>query len=348
MSPSDFLDAFLNALPPKNVRLAAARGLAPLPSGKMFELLVHLTEDPEADVASQAAQTLASWPEEEVLIAVQASGCSSRVLEYYADSDSSQRVLEAIILNSATPARLIELLASKVSGALLESILYNRIRILESPAILDRLRQNPAATPEIQRLVQEIETEFFGEKRKDYSLEEPASAIRSDAETCGAEPELSMEDLSLEGLPLDPEARDSALAERLGKMSVRQKIRMALMGTREARGILIRDPNKEVAHSVLRSPKLTEHEVQAFAALRSVSEDVLREIGSNRGWTRNYAVVHSLVRNPKTPSLISQRLLSHLHSKDLTNLSRDHSVPDLVRRNAQRTLSRRLPDRALQ
>jgi hypothetical protein len=60
---------------------------------------------------------------------------------------------------------------------------------------------------------------------------------------------------------------------------------------------------------------------------------------------RSYTVVHNLVRNPKTPPLISQRLITRLLSKDLSALGRDRSVPEAVRRNAQRTLNQRSPAR---
>jgi hypothetical protein len=92
---------------------------------------------------------------------------------------------------------------------------------------------------------------------------------------------------------------------------------------------------------VLQSPKLTETEIESFAAMRNVAEEILREIGNNRAWIRSYAVIQNLVRNPKTPPLISQRLLFRLGSRDLSLLSRDRSLPEAVRRNAERSLSQR-------
>jgi len=51
-------------------------------------------------------------------------------------------------------------------------------------------------------------------------------------------------------------------------------------------------------------------EVESYAAMRNVSEEILRQIGSNRELCKSYGVVHTLVRNPKTPPMISQRFLS--------------------------------------
>jgi hypothetical protein len=125
-------------------------------------------------------------------------------------------------------------------------------------------------------------------------------------------------------------------------MTVRQKIRHAMMGTREVRSILVRDTNKEVARAVLQSPKLTESEVEGFSAMRNVADEVLRDIGNSRNWTRSYNVVHNLVRNPKTPPMVSQRLMIRLQNKDLHLITRDRGISEVVRRTAQRTLNQRL------
>ena len=62
-----------------------------------------------------------------------------------------------------------------------------------------------------------------------------------------------------------------AIVQRLSLMNVTQKVKTAMRGSREERGILIRDPNKLVGVAVLSSPKLTESEVEAFAKMASVS-----------------------------------------------------------------------------
>ena len=47
------------------------------------------------------------------------------------------------------------------------------------------------------------------------------------------------------------------------------------------RAILIRDSNKMIAAAVLSSPKLSEPEVEGFARMASISDEILRIIGSN-------------------------------------------------------------------
>jgi hypothetical protein len=341
MAPSAFLQSFLQGTAPKNLRVIAAQGLAPIPPSEMIRLLVHLSADPEPGIASQAAATLGGWTEAETLTELRTRDCSAEVLEHFAGTSSSAAVQEAIILNPASTGEVVGALAARVPPQLMETILYNRARLLESPEIITGIKRNPSITKQIQVLVQEIESEFFTSKKTEYVVETLQEAASAAQETLAIEEALSPEEFFLEGLPTDPEEREAALFKRIGSMTVPQKLRLALIGTREARSILIRDVNRDVARNVLQSPKLTDAEVESFAAMRNVSDEVLRQIGVSREFTKSYGVVHNLAKNPRTPAFISQHLLGRLHNKDLALIARDRGVPELVRRNAQRTLGTR-------
>ncbi len=343
MAKTDLLRSLRDGSAAREVRLAAARGLAPLSPGESLDVLVCLAADPDRLVASQARATLKTIPADELIPQLQQRECGVRTLEYFAGADYPEKVLEAIVLNPGTPAAAIANVASTASAPLLETILYNRARLIEFPEIIRKAKENPRLSADARRTIQEIESEFFRRGESSYSVGEAAAP----AVPAGLEPaeEAAPEDISLEGLPLDPEERDIALQQRLGRMTARQKIWQALMGTREVRAVLIRDPDKAVCRTVLQSPKLSDSEIEAFAAMRSVSEDILREIGNSREWTRSYAVVHNLVKNPKTPPSISQRMLFRLQSKDLMILAKDRAVPEVVRRNAQNTLKQRSDSR---
>ena len=86
-----------------------------------------------------------------------------------------------------------------------------------------------------------------------------------------------------------------------------------------------------VSAAVLSSPKLTENEIESFARMANVGEEVLRVIGSNRTWVKNYSVAANLVRNPKTPIAMSLTLMHRLHEKDVKTLSTDRNVPEPIR-----------------
>lgn len=135
------------------------------------------------------------------------------------------------------------------------------------------------------------------------------------------------------------EEERASVVQRLAGMSVPEKVKAAMKGTREMRAILIRDPNKLVALAVLSCPKVTDSEIESFARMGTVSEDVLRTIGQTRAWVKNYNVVSALVRNPKTPVALSLTLLGRLNDADVRRVSIDRNVPEALRIAARRRVA---------
>jgi hypothetical protein len=130
-----------------------------------------------------------------------------------------------------------------------------------------------------------------------------------------------------------PPPEDGADAETklVASLPITDKMKLAMKGTREQRGQLIRDSNRMVAAAVLSSPKLTEAEVEAFTKMGNVSDEVLRIIGMNRTWLKNYSIVLGLVKNPKTPPAISMQLLHRLSERDVKMIAVDRNVPEALR-----------------
>ncbi len=124
----------------------------------------------------------------------------------------------------------------------------------------------------------------------------------------------------------------------LTSLSVPQRLKIALKGTREQRSVLVRDPNRMVSAAVLSSPKLTDMEIESFARMGNVSEDVLRTIGMSRAWTQNYCVCAALIRNAKTPLAISMSLLPRLNDRDIKILVTDRNVPEGLRLAARKAV----------
>jgi hypothetical protein len=352
MIPDNLRQSLLSGNAPRNMRMLIARGMAPLPAGEMLDLLICLINDSDIEISLQAKKSIEDWDENEILSQLQQKDCPTSVLEYFSSCKYPESFLQSIIENSSSSGEIIASLAASAPPRLLETILDNRTRILEFPQILERIHSNPFVTLEVLRLAKEIEDAFLGSKRKEYAIEpsvkqelensqelQHRSEFESEIELLISEPPL--EDLALEGLPIEGSDRETAITNRLSSMPAREKIQYALFGSREIRAMLVRDTNKEIARAVLRSPKLRENEVESFAAMRNVAEDVLREIGNSREWIKGYAIVHTLIKNPKTPPAISQRLMFRLRTQDLTLMTRDRSISDMVRHNATRLLKQR-------
>jgi hypothetical protein len=119
-------------------------------------------------------------------------------------------------------------------------------------------------------------------------------------------------------------------------MSIPEKIHAAVRGTAEERAILIRDPSRLVATTVLKSAKVSDREIENFANLRNVHDEVLRVIGNHREWTKSYGIVLALARNPRTPTGISLTMLNRLGIRDLKIMGQDKNIPEVIRRSAKR------------
>lgn len=134
-----------------------------------------------------------------------------------------------------------------------------------------------------------------------------------------------------------------SLIRKIMFMTVKDRVKLAMKGDREARGILIRDSNKVVATGVIHNPRITDHEIENIAAMRAVSDEVLRIIGNNRQWARSYPIIHNLARNPRTPMATAVQILTRIRTKDLKSIALNRNVSEAVRRQAYRLSEMRGP-----
>src|SRR4030042_4668150 len=97
------------------------------------------------------------------------------------------------------------------------------------------------------------------------------------------------------------DAQRQNLYQKILKMTIPQKIRLAILGNREARNILVVDRNKVLPMAVMRSPRLTENDILVYAQHRNLPNYIYKYIAHNKKWIKNYPVKLALVNNPKTP-----------------------------------------------
>lgn len=127
-----------------------------------------------------------------------------------------------------------------------------------------------------------------------------------------------------------------SMINRIMKMGVKDRVKLGMKGDREARNILIRDPNRLVSSAVVNNPRITEQEIEMIAAMRSIPEELLRQIAANRQWSKSYNIMHSLAKNPRTPLANVMTIMNRLQLRDLAALTKNRNVSDAVRRQAQR------------
>jgi len=391
------VQSIISGKAPASARMAAARGMLPLPQAELLELLVHLRAEKDAAIASTAQATLDSQNGDDLLSVARSNEVAPAVLGYLASlTNVDRRIHETIVAHKNAPEEAIALLSrTTTDSSLLDSIALNQQRLIRSPQIIDAILANPARSPEAERRVKETQREFF---EKERGARQIADELRARGDTAAAEFFESAE-LSTVGGALsvddawviaghievsDADIDDSWLARefieemmvetaeqtatnaqavinaerveagelsperislirRIMFMTVKDRVKLALKGDREARGILVRDSNKIVATAVIHNPRLTDHEVEGIAAMRTVSDEVLRLVGRNRAWARSYPIIHNLARNPRTPLATAIQILPRIRSRDLQSISQNRNVSEAVRRQAYRLSEMRAP-----
>ncbi|MEE9606856.1 MAG: hypothetical protein V3U03_03895 [Myxococcota bacterium] len=335
---------------PLEARLMAAGGALPLPPVELATVLFALMHDPEAEVKAKARESLESLPES-VCAVVLSGAAHPAVLSHLARAfEKDEARLEKLALNPATDDATVAFLATTHFRRVIDIVSNNQERLLRYPEIVEALGSNPlTGRSTIDRILSFLDVERGGvdvdvpAAPEQVSEADAAAALRA---VLGDEfgelaSSLTVESTE-EGEPSEEdEARSKSLYAIIQKMTVFQKIKLARLGNREARGLLVRDRNKIIAVAAVSSPKVTETEIVAFAQSRSVSDDILRIISRNRDWTRNYQVKFALATNPKSPQATAMKFVNYLQERDLYQIMRSRDVPGAVSAHARRILMKK-------
>lgn len=357
---------------PVPLRMMAAKGLVPLAPSDLVGALFLLTFDPEASIREVAHKSAAGLPDRILSSALRDEGVKPPVLGWLLGLFGAQEpYAEMLILNALTPDEAVASLAATCSHKTAEIIGQNQLRLLRFDGILRGLAQNPNAEgalldgvcdfavrngvlmadlpqmraarvrlfgPEAAAAPPEDPGPTAEELMRDFEAAEEAARSGGAGASGGAAAE------SAAGGADGGAASDGkrlTLSQRLMKMSVSEKIKLATKGNKEARSALFRDSNKLVLVATIRSPRITDGEVLTQASNKAANDEVLRVIFNNREWLRQYPIRLALVRNPKVPQAISMRLMNQLHEADVKNLARDKNVPGSIQALAKKATEKK-------
>ncbi len=134
---------------------------------------------------------------------------------------------------------------------------------------------------------------------------------------------------------------EDSLLKQIKEMTIPQKIKLALFGNQTARTILLRDSNRIIPMFVLDNPKITDNEIVEISKNNQLDEQILRSIGNNLQWMKSYQIKFNLVCNAKTPLDISLRWLKFIKDKDLRQLARSKSVPQVIASQARKMVEQK-------
>ncbi len=321
----------------------AARGALPLPAPDLAAVLFALMHDADAEVKSTARDSLENLPEG-VTHSVLIGDTNPAVLAFFCHRfEGNEDALEKIALNAATSDATIALLAASPHKKIIDIVSGNQERMLRDHDIVEALGSNPlTGRSELERILSFIDAPTDLDDHRDPSTpisdDEAEAALRAvlgDSMGHYAGQFVTESDMN------DEPDSSGGIYQLVQKMSVFQRIKLARLGNKEARSLLVRDRNKLVSLAVVMSPKITESEIVSIAQSRNVTDEVLRVIARGRDWTKNYQVKLALSTNPKCPLPVAMQFVNYLQDKDLRMLVRSRDVSQGISTHARRILMKK-------
>jgi len=353
---------------PEKMRMMAANGMLPLSPEQNVLLLYALSFDPSQQIQQAAKMSVTDLPPE-ILAPVLTSTEEVGLLDWIADERSDNaEILENVVTNRNAHERTIARVARRGDAKMVEIVATNQVRLLESPIIIEQMYLNPnARVATVDRIIdlaqrngvklkgipglneamesgqdlfsgatdadsfeRLLQNETHKAAKEDEENEKLEQMSRSERERWEEENDLNEEEL--ERKPLHAQ---------ISNMSIAQKIWLAMVGSREAVHILVRDPNKLVHMAAVKSPRVKYPDAARWAKNKSMPDGVINYIANNRDWTQSYECKLNLVNNPKTPLSEVLSLMNHLRSNDLKQLMRSRNVPMQVVRQAKNLYKKR-------
>lgn len=358
-------------------RLSIAKGLLPLERDELLDALCCLRQDGEEEVRGAAQDSLFEFRPDELAKLGRAGDFRPETFSFIARAlKSREELIETLLSNPALPATVVRQIATDGGERLGDVIIINQQRLINDPELFIALLKNPRTGRNAIRLLYELREQFM-KKRTDLdplfrerlgvdALISQSASAQSAAPAVAApvaspveeDPLEEVDDLDAElpdadgaedgepeevdaDAPLVDETSDEFLSAyaKILTMNVPEKIKTALLGTREDRSILIRDTTKLVCEAVLESPKLTPDEIRGFVRLKSLSENLVRKIAMNKDWMKDAVVMMAVVKHPRTPNALMTGLLVRVPEKPLYKLAKDKEVSEIVRRTVRRYIT---------
>jgi hypothetical protein len=301
---------------PRERKLAVCSTGAHLSPVDRLEILVVLIHDQDEMIATRAQEALFTDSPDIFLQAILRENPLQALFAYAGKNFSANpAIVDAMIANRNCEGAHLAPLVSHLTAAQVHALVSELDRISACPALLAALERSPHLTADHKNTLHELRSSAV--PGNDPNVAEAAAEVEPDPH------------------------RRKTLLQQIAQMTVSQRVQFAMKGGSDARRTLIRDANKVVQRAVLQSPRLTDQEVESFASMTSLTDEILRLIAGNRVFRKNYVVVRNLMNNPKTPLDVTLHMLPMLNVMDLKKLSMNKNVPETLRTTAAKLLRTR-------
>jgi hypothetical protein len=296
-------------------KLAVCTSGVKLSPPDLAEILSVLALDSDELISTRAQESILALPIENFVEALNRQQALEPLFEFAAKNLAAKPgVADALIKNKNCAAAHLVPLVQHLSALGVQALMDELERVSDSRELAEALEKSSSITLEQKSQLNELLSDAMPDM-------EALTEALADAEP-------------------DNERRKTLL-QQISTMTVSQRVKFAMKGGSEARRTLIRDTNKVVQRAVLQSPRLTDQEVEAFASMTNLTDEILRMIGKNRNFRKNYNVIRNLLNNGKAPLDCSLGLLPMLNPPDLKKLGMNKNIPETLRATAVKLMRQR-------
>lgn len=117
----------------------------------------------------------------------------------------------------------------------------------------------------------------------------------------------------------------------------------ALVASGDELTALLHHPDAEVLLALLDNPSLEETQLCMVLERKNLPGEILEEVARRKPLLKSYRVKKALAFHPRTPRLVTLRLLRDLYLMDVVQLTLLPGIPTELKRNAEDQLTSRLP-----
>ncbi len=291
-------------------KLAAAKLPEELTPSDQLTVAYYLSKDENPIVRKAADDSLRNFPIVSLVSAL-TELVDPLVIKEIADLyEGDDTIITMCVLNTKADEVFIVETALKASEAVITALVEETDRVVRNPGVVDALKKNPYTPPSVLKQAQDMAAgTFVKEPKKDF-----------------------------DDLTYDTE-EEKNVNKIIQTMTIGEKIKFAMTGNKEARGIFLKDANKMILAATLKNPRITEGEILQLSQTKGTSEDTLRLIARNKEWLKNYNIKLGLATNAKTPITVAMGFVSQLYSHDLKTLAKSKNIPSIIAATAKKTLS---------
>jgi PilZ domain/Flagellar protein YcgR len=316
---------------------------------EFLESLVYVMDiDDYKDPAEQLVKAIPASLKEHY---IQQFNANHKVAYYIlgeAIKENRFKILAGVIKNPFLPVELLTRIALHGTPRMLRLLVASQSKLIAYPDIMDVMEENPRLTPSIQTKIDQLKSSYLKSRRvKEISEKDVIDHIsKFTAEEWASAEEVErtvMDDQSDQDWVTK---KALSILQKINRMPLRERIRLAFSGTRAERLVLTKDPNIFIVMAVIDSPKVTKDEILKLAQNKKTPKAVIDKICDIKTWTRDYSIMLTLLRHPQIPIIKAPGFILRLQLGDLNQLIMDKTIHPVVRNLADYFYGKRKADQA--